>query len=112
MHKYAIIVAGGKGERMGSEIPKQFLELDGKPILMHTLKRFKDPFSEIDIILALPNNQIDYWEALCKKHSFLDAPHQIVQGGKTRFDSVKNALQLVDKNSICLLYTSPSPRDS
>ena len=59
MHKYIIIVAGGKGERMGEKIPKQFLELNGKPILMHTIEKFYSTYPEAQIILALPENQFD-----------------------------------------------------
>ena len=109
MHKYAIIVAGGKGERMGSETPKQFLELKGKPILMHTLEKFKTAFPAIEIILALPENQIDFWEELCYKHGFTNVPHYIVKGGQTRFHSVKNALELVKRESIVAVHDGVRP---
>jgi len=94
MLKYAIIVAGGKGERMGAKIPKQFLELADKPILMHTLEKFKKADPTIEIILALPENQIDYWEELFHKYQLPKIRHQIVKGGQTRFHSVQNALKL------------------
>ena len=68
--KTAIIVAGGKGERMNSEIPKQFLELAGKPILMHTLEKFHFFSDEMELILVLPALQIDFWKELCEKHHF------------------------------------------
>jgi 2-C-methyl-D-erythritol 4-phosphate cytidylyltransferase len=109
MHKYAIIVAGGKGERMGVNTPKQFLELAGKPILMHTLEKFNQTFSSIEIILALPENQIDFWEELCCKYEFTNVPHQIVKGGETRFHSVKNALTLVKENSIVAIHDGVRP---
>jgi len=108
MLKYAIIVAGGKGERMGSTVPKQFLLLQGKPILMHTIEKFKTTFPEIKIILALPNNQMDYWEALCKDHSFMIS-FQIIAGGETRFHSVKNALTLVQEEGIVAVHDGVRP---
>lgn len=107
--RYAIIVAGGKGERMGASTPKQFLELAGKPILMHTLEKFKQTIPSIEIILALPENQIDFWEELCYKHKFVNIPHQIIKGGETRFHSVKNALTLVKENSIVAIHDGVRP---
>ena len=109
MHKYAIIVAGGKGERMGSETPKQFLELSGKPILMHTIEKFKSTFPTIEIILALPENQIDFWKELCSLHKFDINSHQLVFGGKTRFHSVKNALELVKQESVVAIHDGVRP---
>lgn len=90
----AIIVAGGKGERMNADIPKQFLEIQGKPILMHTLEVFIRFDAGMKLILVLPEVQINFWKELCEKHNFRLA-HQIVIGGKTRFDSVKNGLEAV-----------------
>ena len=84
---YVIIVAGGSGKRMGSEIPKQFLLLRGKPILMYTLETFFDALNEVEIILVLPESQIDYWKELCKTHNF-SVNHSIVLGGKERYHSV------------------------
>jgi 2-C-methyl-D-erythritol 4-phosphate cytidylyltransferase len=109
MHKYAIIVAGGKGERMGSDTPKQFLELAGKPILMHTIEKFKSTFPTIEIILALPENQVDFWKELCSLHTFDVNSHQLVFGGKTRFHSVKNALTLVKQDSIVAIHDGVRP---
>jgi len=109
MHKYVIIVAGGKGERMGENTPKQFLKLSGKPILMHTLEKFKTTFPAIKIILALPENQFDFWEELCYKYKFTNIPHQIVAGGKTRFHSVKNALELVTENGVVAIHDGVRP---
>lgn len=109
MHKYAIIVAGGKGERMGHNIPKQFLELAGKPILMHTIEKFYQTYPELKIILALPENQFDFWEELCIKYAFTNIEHQIVAGGKTRFHSVQNALALVNENGIVAVHDGVRP---
>ena len=81
---YIIIVAGGKGLRMGTDIPKQFLEVGGKPILMHTIERFASYDEKLQIILVLPHEQQDYWHELCVKHNFT-IPHTIVAGGDTRF---------------------------
>ena len=109
MHKYAIIVAGGKGERMGSELPKQFLEVQGKPILIHTIEKFKTTFQDIEIILALPENQIDFWEELCVLHHFPFSPKRVVKGGKTRFESVKNALELVTEVGLVAIHDGVRP---
>lgn len=94
MQKYAIIVAGGSGSRMDSNIPKQFILLDGLPILMHTINAFKAAGSSISIILVLPASQIDSWEALCKSYQF-SIPLTIAEGGHTRFHSVKNGLDSI-----------------
>ena len=91
---YIIIVAGGKGLRMGSDIPKQFLPIGGKPVLMRTLERFKAYSSALQIILVLPEAQQDYWKQLCDEYHF-DVEHQIANGGQTRFHSVQNGLALV-----------------
>ncbi|MBI2280448.1 MAG: 2-C-methyl-D-erythritol 4-phosphate cytidylyltransferase [Bacteroidetes bacterium] len=109
MPNYAIIVAGGKGERMGQHIPKQFLELAGKPILMHTIEKFYNTFPEIKIILALPENQFNFWEELCYKYGFTKIPHQILGGGKTRFDSVKKSLALVKERGIVAIHDGVRP---
>lgn len=89
-----IIVAGGKGVRMNSQIPKQFIEIGGKPVLMHTINQFKAYSTDIHIILVLPSEQINYWNDLCAKHSF-SVIHTIVSGGEARFFSVKNGLEKV-----------------
>jgi 2-C-methyl-D-erythritol 4-phosphate cytidylyltransferase len=95
MKKYIIIVAGGQGVRMGSDIPKQFHLLKGKPLLIHTIEAFYYYDSGIEIILVLPENRIDYWKGLCLKYR-VEIPHRITAGGATRFHSVQNALQLVE----------------
>ncbi|MDO4511525.1 MAG: 2-C-methyl-D-erythritol 4-phosphate cytidylyltransferase [Bacteroidales bacterium] len=90
MTHYAIIVAGGSGTRFGSQIPKQFLPLAGKPVLMHTIERFaRCPGTQV--VLVLPQAQQDYWQSLCAEHGF-DVPHSVVNGGDSRFQSVKNGL--------------------
>jgi len=109
MHKVVIIVAGGKGERMGASTPKQFLELAGKPILMHTLEKFKQAVPSIEIILALPENQIDFWEELFHKYQFTKVRHQIVKGGQTRFHSAQNALSLIKQKSIVAIHDGVRP---
>lgn|SRR5574344_253043 len=91
---FVIIVAGGKGLRMGTDIPKQFIPVDGIPILMRTIKRFHDYDSALKIIVVLPKSQQDYWKELCKKYQF-DLPYLIADGGETRFHSVKNGLNLI-----------------
>lgn len=94
MRAYAIIVAGGKGLRMGGDIPKQFLPIDGKPILMHTIEAFRKALDDVRIVLVLPAEQHDYWQKLCRDYGF-DSPELIAKGGETRFHSVKNGLALL-----------------
>ena len=94
MKDYVIIVAGGKGLRMGGEIPKQFLPIGGRPILMRTLERFREYSADLQIILVLPKAQQDYWQELCKEYHF-KVEYQLANGGETRFHSVQNGLALV-----------------
>lgn len=94
--KAVIIVAGGKGLRMGGEIPKQFLPVGGKPVLMHTIERFLQYDQEMQVVLVLPQSQQEYWRDLCQEYQF-DCPYVIADGGETRFHSVKNGLEKVDE---------------
>ena len=91
---YIIIVAGGKGLRMGSDVPKQFLPIGGKPVLMRTLERFHEYSPTLQIILVLPKAQQDYWQQLCKEYHF-DVKYQLADGGETRFHSVHHGLALI-----------------
>ena len=95
---YIIIVAGGKGLRMGSDIPKQFLPIGGKPVLMRTLERFRQYSTTLQIILVLPKAQQDYWQKLCKEYAF-DIDYQLADGGETRFHSVQNGLAKIPDNA-------------
>lgn len=94
MERFAILVAGGQGLRMGGDVPKQFLPLGGRPVLMHTIDRFREVFPDMHIIVVLPQGQHDYWHDLCRRHhlegGFLTAP-----GGDTRFHSVLNGLNAI-----------------
>ena len=91
---YIVIVAGGKGLRMGSDIPKQFLPIGGKPVLMRTLERFREYSADLQIILVLPEAQQDYWRELCKQYHF-EVAYSLANGGETRFHSVQNGLALI-----------------
>ena len=101
--EFVIIVAGGKGLRMGSDIPKQFLPIGGKPVLMRTLERFRAYSADLQIILVLPKAQQDYWRELCKEYGFplpLEGAgggfyYQLADGGETRFHSVQHGLALI-----------------
>lgn len=95
MNKAAILVAGGKGTRMGTARSKQFLEIGGLPVLMHTIKAFLQAERKLDLILVLPQDQFLLWEELCQEFRF-DRPHRIVAGGASRFQSVKNGLNAVN----------------
>lgn len=89
--EYAIIVAGGKGLRMGAGLPKQFLPVNGLPVLMHTLKQFRAYSDTLQLILVLPAAQQEYWRSLCCQYGF-DVAHTVADGGETRFHSVRNGL--------------------
>jgi 2-C-methyl-D-erythritol 4-phosphate cytidylyltransferase len=91
---YIIIVAGGKGLRMGTDIPKQFLPIGGKPVLMRTLERFREYSLTLQIILVLPKAQQDYWHQLCQEYDF-KVEYQMTNGGETRFHSVQHGLALI-----------------
>ena len=105
MRKVALIVAGGKGKRMNTSIPKQFLLLNNLPVVMHILKKFSH-FEKT--ILVLPQSQFNYWEELCNTHNFTQ-PHTLVEGGKTRFHSVRNGLKKIDKNTIIAIHDGVRP---
>lgn len=91
---YAVIVAGGKGVRMGSSVPKQFLPVNGLPVLMHTIKRFREYDNSLRIILVLPKEQHEYWHELCKNYHFTET-YTVADGGETRFHSVRNGLDMI-----------------
>lgn len=94
MMYYAIIVAGGKGLRMGGNVPKQFQLVGGRPVLMHTLQQFRNAMADLQIILVLPREQQDYWRERCRQYEF-GVEHRVADGGQTRFHSVKNGLALI-----------------
>lgn len=102
MNKQIIIVAGGKGERMNANLPKQFINLLGRPILMHTIERFARYVPNAPIVVVLPSSQLVVWEELCEEHSFL-TKHSVVAGGETRFHSVKNGLKALKYDATALV---------
>ncbi len=101
---FALIVAGGSGTRMGVDIPKQFLLLAGRPVLMHTLERF----ASCECILVLPDSQIEYWRGLCKAYRFMQ-PHTVVCGGATRSESVMNGLSRVPDDALVAIHDGVRP---
>jgi 2-C-methyl-D-erythritol 4-phosphate cytidylyltransferase len=108
MNQYVVIVAGGSGKRMGLETPKQFLELAGRPVLMHTIERFKLFNKEMEIITVLPENQLRHWTDLQKRYSF-DIPHTLVKGGAHRFNSVRNGLKFVEGPGLVAIHDGVRP---
>jgi 2-C-methyl-D-erythritol 4-phosphate cytidylyltransferase len=108
MEMYVVIVAGGSGKRMGAEIPKQYLELDGRPVLMHTIERFKAFNPDIEIITVLPENQLRYWIGLTEKYSF-NVPLTLVKGGTHRYNSVKNGLKFVGVPGLVAIHDGVRP---
>jgi len=103
---FCIVVAGGKGLRMGGDLPKQFLPIGGRPVLMHTLEAFERAIPGIHLVLVLPKDQQDFWRDLCKKHHFT-LPHTIADGGETRFHSVLNGLKALPAQP-----SAPNPQPS
>lgn len=108
MKYYAIIVAGGSGTRMNTELPKQFLPLQGKPILMHTMEAFHACTICPKIVLVLNIHQHQYWEELCNIHQFT-VPHELVSGGTERFHSVNNALMTIKGEGIVAIHDAVRP---
>ena len=104
----AVIVAGGKGYRAGGELPKQFLPLGGKPMLMHTINAFYLFNKETRIIVVLPEEFVSLWQQLCSEHNFV-INHRIVVGGETRFHSVKNGLNEVSTEEIVAIHDGARP---
>ncbi|WP_308777791.1 2-C-methyl-D-erythritol 4-phosphate cytidylyltransferase [uncultured Bacteroides sp.] len=108
MKEYVIIVAGGKGLRMGGDIPKQFIPIKGKPVLMRTIEAFYAYSNQIEIILVLPVDQQAYWRTLCEHYRFT-VPHRVADGGETRFHSVRNGLALVESDGLVGVHDGVRP---
>lgn len=108
MKNYVVIVAGGTGKRMGAEIPKQFLELGGRPVLMHTIERFRNFDPAAELITVLPEDQIRFWCELQEKYSF-NIVQTMVKGGPTRFQSVKNGLEFVEDDGLVAVHDGVRP---
>jgi len=108
MKKFALIVAGGSGSRMNNNIPKQFIEINGRPVLMHTFDAFFNFDPKLEFILVLPQNQVTLWNSLCAMHQF-GLKHQIAFGGETRFQSVKNGLELISDEGIVFIHDGVRP---
>lgn len=106
--KSVIIVAGGRGKRMGMETPKQFLPVNGKPVLMHTIFKFHNCVPKIFIVVVLPFDQIEEWNRIISEHRFI-IPHQIVPGGEERFHSVKNGLNKIDDDGLVAIHDGVRP---
>ncbi|WP_199119313.1 2-C-methyl-D-erythritol 4-phosphate cytidylyltransferase [Pedobacter sp. ASV28] len=108
MKFYAIIVAGGSGKRMQASVSKQFLLLNGVPLMMHTLKAFHQSEIQPEIILVLNKESISYWNELCVKYSFT-IPHFVVEGGRERFHSVRNGLLAIKEDGIIAIHDAVRP---
>lgn len=103
-----IIVAGGRGLRMGEEIPKQFLPVGGRPVLMHTIDRLLSYDPSMAIVLVLPGDHIEYWKALCRTYHY-DRSYRLAFGGETRFQSVKNGLEQVADSDLVAIHDGVRP---
>lgn len=109
MKRYVVIVAGGKGTRMGADVPKQFLPIGGRPVLMRTMERFHAFDADIRLVVVLPAEQQDYWRALCERYQF-DLPHALATGGATRFDSSRHGLALIPDDEAALVAVHDGAR--
>lgn len=108
LKKFALIVAGGSGSRMQNSTPKQFMEILGKPVLMHTLTAFYNFDPTIEIVLVLPEDQVKTWNEICKNHQF-KISFKLTHGGATRFESVKNGLKLITESGIVFIHDGVRP---
>ena len=108
MKNHTIIVAGGKGLRMNTNLPKQFISINGKPVLMHTIEAFFRYDNAMQIVVVLPESDMAIWKELCATHSF-SVNHEIAVGGETRFDSVQNGLKKITDNGIVAIHDGVRP---
>ncbi|OFX17798.1 MAG: 2-C-methyl-D-erythritol 4-phosphate cytidylyltransferase [Bacteroidetes bacterium GWA2_31_9] len=108
MKKSVIIVAGGIGNRMNSQLPKQFIEINKIPIIVHSINKFIKIYPEIEIVLVINPEFISTWEEIVKKHKFL-FKYKLALGGTTRFESVKNGLEKITKGNIVAIHDSVRP---
>ncbi len=108
MKKFALIVAGGRGRRMKEVLPKQFADLNGKPLLMHTFDAFLKFDPDMEFLLVLPEKEIHSWETLCDKYHFVQK-HTVIPGGETRFHSVKNGLAQINEEGIVFIHDGVRP---
>lgn len=108
MERHVIIVAGGKGKRFQSEIPKQFIKLLDECVVMHSIRAFYDCIPEINVVLALPEQYFELWQQLCDDCNF-SVPYTLSKGGETRFQSVKNALEYVDGEGLIAVHDGVRP---
>ena len=106
--KFALIVAGGTGSRMNSAVPKQFLELVGKPVLMRTIEQFAGYEKEMEFVVVLPSDYMAYWQELCVKYDF-KIVHRLVAGGLTRFQSVRNGLDVIEGSGLVFIHDAVRP---
>lgn len=108
MKRSIIIVAGGSGKRMGTEVPKQFLLLNGLPVLCRTLQAFALAAPDAELVLVLPADQQQTWNSLCAEHRF-SVPHRITNGGMERWHSVRNGLALVEHDGLVAVHDGVRP---
>jgi len=108
VEKYVLIVAGGRGSRFHSPMPKQFAMIKGKPLLIHTFEAFLSTDKLYHFVLVLPNSMVEHWKSLCKHHHFNNV-HQIVSGGKSRHHSVQSALRIIPDDALIAIHDGVRP---
>jgi len=107
-HRYLILVAGGRGLRMGASVPKQFLLIAGRPLIFHTIDKFLDYDPAIELIIVLPEKNTTEWEAMCSRYGFTH-DHDIIQGGRERYNSVSRGLSLIRQESLVAVHDAVRP---
>ena len=106
--KYLVVTAGGSGTRMGSALPKQFLQLGGRAVLQRTIEQFLEACPDIKVITVLPEAHVAWWRRYCRERNF-NCPQRLVSGGFTRFHSVKNALAYVPDGAVVAVHDAVRP---
>ena len=107
-HKYLLLVAGGKGTRMGSSVPKQFMTIAGRPLMMHAIDRFVSVVPGIEVIIVLDPALFDEWHNLCRINSF-NIEHHLAAGGNERFNSVRNGINMIARHSLVAIHDGVRP---
>jgi len=108
---YAIIVAAGAGTRMKSGVPKQFMEIRGMPVLMHTIRAFAAADKNIRIVVVVPPLRDAFWREMCRRYGFT-VPHTVAEGGRTRFQSVKKGLAMLPDEGLVAVHDGARPLPS
>lgn len=106
--RFLVVTAGGSGSRMGTDLPKQFLPLEGKAVLQRTIERFLEACPDLQVLTVLPEGHVTWWRRYCQEKGF-NCPQRLVKGGFTRFHSVKNALGHIPDGAVVAVHDGVRP---